>query len=570
MSPRGQLQFHNMLWRSNVGTRISIRDNIDKYRRAHPNKKPLVLVDLMFVDQIPIPGNNRDRKRRNICGPNLVDLEHYEHFFKFLQGECQADVVFFVDGPGRSNTSSDFNTDQRKPKDRRYENDINVIDMLTAENFQAIRKIQHIPTDRVLMDSIETLAKQYGTLWHSVQNKRYLEIAKYAQEMKAIAVLGKKCRFILLTEVNFWYLTHLDVTSMETIEIDPANLGQIGLETPEKRCLMATLLSKSFIFKWTATNISYLLNCLSVLQALPENIARQQYCDVARALFKDSYCDALVEDLIQSCEQQNLKSIQLSVQPNNLSTWEYDIISNSISNITIRLNDYRYWDAKGVKFSELLTGFYARAAGVLLTRKNQRTPQSRQLFIKQTHESFFNYHSLDVQYPDFKIMNSQLDAGTDLTEENINYLQFVFGVGDLPVERINRLINLHTWKLLDYITVYFMLKIMLFFQKKIMSSTIADSLLLAVENYSTHNAELDGIPPELDMEIFHVTFMYIRWRHYVRQSLIICGIPEALIDNRCRLDGVKVQNIYQNLRMHPEEIHKYDIGGFVQNDRFYD
>ncbi|XP_058825447.1 uncharacterized protein LOC131685608 [Topomyia yanbarensis] len=566
MEPQRHEQFHNFLRRMTPTQTVRIKDSIESYRNTHSNERPLILVDLMHLDQMV---TNKETRLRNICGPNLNVLQQFERLFRFLRDECQAEIVFFVDGPSSSDTFPDMVHYQPHHKDGRYDHDIEVIDLLNNGKSckQFLPRRLHIPTDRILMDSMKTLAQKYGILWHALQNPRYLEIAKYAVQFRAMAVLTKKMKFILLTgllPLKVWYVLELDLELMEVSELDTASVRrEMGLKTHKQRLLMTALLPGSFIGNCTTGR--NLVRVHNVVKKLPGNIERDQYCAAARAIFGDRYSEALVDDLQRACKYNDVQTFELSVQKDNQSSWEYDIINNRTSVITIMLNDYRYWDEKGIHFAQLVTEFYARAAGILLTRNGQGAPQSRQLYMKRSHESHFNNYSVDVKFPDpINITHTPVPEG-DITEESLDYLRFVFDIDALPTERIDRLVKSdNCWKLLDYITIFYMLK------KSIISSNVADSILLAVENYNTRNALLDKVPDELNMEMFHATFMYVRWRYYVREALVICGITEALIDNQCRLDGVKVQNIHQHCLQNSEAVNEYDTNGCVRQYRFYE
>lgn len=147
----------------------------------------------MHFDQIPT-GSRNETNLRNICGPDLSRLEKLKTVLSFIRDECQAELVCFVDGPdSRDNYAEHFENFNPDKKDKRYENDIRVIDGIQSQDY----RIFWAPTDRILFQSIKTLAKRYGKLWHAQKNIRRHEIARYAIEHNAMAVLSKQSDYLL-------------------------------------------------------------------------------------------------------------------------------------------------------------------------------------------------------------------------------------------------------------------------------------------------------------------------------------------------------------------------------------
>lgn len=161
---------------------------------------PLVLVDLMHIDKIQC-GERNDIRYRNVCGPHLGQVSYIESVFRFLYArQCQ--LVFFVDGP----TNRDLHEDQFSQyrtcrKNDRYKRDIELIDALFAPDVDykvALKAFKHIPTDRILFDSIVSMARNYGIVVHSLENPRSMEMARYVVDHPGtLAVMGKSSSVLL-------------------------------------------------------------------------------------------------------------------------------------------------------------------------------------------------------------------------------------------------------------------------------------------------------------------------------------------------------------------------------------
>ncbi|XP_038119397.1 uncharacterized protein LOC119769805 [Culex quinquefasciatus] len=140
---------------------VSIQERIEQFRTDHPDKTPLILVDLMHIDKLQ-HGQPKQNRYRNACGPNLAQLASIESVLQFLHRQ-QCRLVFFVAGPDNRDLQQDEHLNEFRtcPKDMRYDRDIGLIDALSAPNVnyrEAVDRFGHIPTDRILFDSIVKVA----------------------------------------------------------------------------------------------------------------------------------------------------------------------------------------------------------------------------------------------------------------------------------------------------------------------------------------------------------------------------------------------------------------------------
>lgn len=132
--------------------------------------------------------------------------------------------------------------------------------------------------------------------------------------------------------------------------------------------------------------------------------------------------------------------------------------------MTLMLNDLRHWESKDISLYQLLVNFYGRLAGVVLARHDRRHSEvspMRKIRIKKNHETPFGYHTVEVKFPEFEL-NSDLEASTNMINEwNWECFKFVFNLDSLPIGRICLLVDdeEQRLKLLDYITVYYLVKV---------------------------------------------------------------------------------------------------------------
>lgn len=161
----------------------------------------MILVDLMHIDKLQ-HGQPKQNRYRNAYGPNLAQLASIESVLQFLHRQ-QCRLVFFVAGPDNRDLQQDEHLNEFRtcPKDMRYDRDIELIDALSAPNVnyrEAVDRFGHIPTDRILFDSIVKVAKRYGSIVHALTNVRSLEMARYVVDHPdTLAVLGKFSTILL-------------------------------------------------------------------------------------------------------------------------------------------------------------------------------------------------------------------------------------------------------------------------------------------------------------------------------------------------------------------------------------
>lgn len=524
--------------RPNLPTKdVSIEQRIQQFRREHPDRKPLILIDLMHLDKIH---NDRylERRWRNICGPNLAELADIKSLLRFLHDQLQCQLVSFVDGPDNQDLHEEqFSEYRTGRKDDRYARDITIIDDLVASNGD-FRGLQgHVPTDRILFDSIVKLAKEYGRVVYALRNTRSMEMSRFAwdhQETVA-GVLGKSSSILLTTdllpssELRLWYIPELNVNSMTVTELHARKVwNEMNLLSKKKRLLMAALLPGSYVGNHAASeNIQEIY---SFVRGLPSNIGEVQYRAVVERLFAGT--DTTWEQLKLACELYDVTGITPSEQTHDqLTSFAHDIVHDRTSIITVMLNDYRYWkDKRNVDFYQLVVRFYGRLAGVVLKRNGsfEEPSTKRRIKIKRSHEVAFGREMIDVEFPAFDVT----------AVSNFECLKFILDFED--VTAIRRFVEApeNRWKMLDFVTVQYMIK------EGMIEQRLADAIMQTVEDCPTENVELVD---RLDMDAFHATFMYVRWRYYVREALANSGFPEDYIDDMCRLDGSRLQALVQQL-----------------------
>ncbi|XP_062561346.1 uncharacterized protein LOC134225361 isoform X3 [Armigeres subalbatus] len=360
-------------------------------------------------------------------------------------------------------------------------------------------------------------------------------------------------------------MAFLDVNTMTVSEMDHLTVcRRMGLITAEKRRLMAALLPGSVMGLHVLGDD--VTRVYDLVQATPEKITADVYRDIANRLFGS---EDKANELQKACEViYDTGKMQLSVQEKNID-YSYDVLANRTTTFTLMLNDLRYWESRDIDLYKLVVDCHGRMAGLVLKRAGLpcEPDTMRRMRIKRNHEEIFGYHLIKVVYPSFEVNVRSDDSTESISESNIECLKFVLDLAYLSMDRLILLVDNRPddkqSKLLDYVTVYFMV------QKNLVTSDMADVILLTIEQYSSDDEGLKRTPSNINMEAFHATFMYVRWRFYIHNILNICEFPSFCIDNEAHLDGVMMQNLYQSFVRNPQSLQEYNIEA-VRANRLHD
>lgn len=148
-------------------------------------------MDLFSFNKI-VNGN----KIVQICGGRYKQLQ--AHFEKFCQSivDAGAKLAFFVDGPHQAEKDEVW----LRRQNEHYENELRIFDGITnGLNVSSIvESVRDLSIGSVaVLSPLEELCKRFGYFHVSIQNECDLELAQYANEHKAMAILTNDSDFLI-------------------------------------------------------------------------------------------------------------------------------------------------------------------------------------------------------------------------------------------------------------------------------------------------------------------------------------------------------------------------------------
>lgn len=550
-----------------LATEISIQQKITGFRSRN-NKNPIIIVDLMYYDQLSgylhLSGTNV--KMADLCGLSRKRVSQLESFIANMKS-WGAELIFITNGPYLDISGQiipDADDSKGSSKDWRYDLQCGIIDYLSQVHYSEVAAdAKFIPIERIWTESVNKIARKYGKILWAWDNTRHQEIAKYASAHDVLAILSKNYALLLYSGTAFpkyklWSLVDCNVTKMSTMEFDPLTLRRtLKLSTQQIR-LLAALCDQ---YKDTPTFYSFVernrINQRFLFPSLADyvkktagNLLELDYLKVARDLFGELKYIEKFDEFKTVCESYDINKITLSSEQNNDSismqlkkqdSFNYDIYHGVTFLCSITFVDYRYWQMHGIDFYEIVMSLYRRISGVILQHKKD-TSLVRYIRIKRSHAEPYGVAEFEPEYPRdlcvpsldyiFSISGQTL---TTVPEFNMSLLQFITG---MPCHSLEFFCQTDQRpKLQDSYTLRYMVTL------NMMSRFEADIFLLAIQK-CRGTLDTPCLPKTLDTRAFHLYFTYIKMRTLIKHAFYSSGLDESFMDE-CYLDGVIFQNLFQ-------------------------
>lgn len=179
-----------------------------------------------------------------MCGMRSdVYFRRVRGFFQRLV-DAGAKFVFFTDGP----VQNDKQPTWMKRQNTKYEDHLAVIDKLEKHVPLSDLVKQPIPTTTMVASLIRAIAKEFGPVNTSIHNECDLELAAYATETNAFAIMADDSDFLIYPgQWRYWSIKHIDHDRLTTIAYNRAGLrAHLGL-SPEQLLLFANLAGNDIV-----------------------------------------------------------------------------------------------------------------------------------------------------------------------------------------------------------------------------------------------------------------------------------------------------------------------------------
>ncbi|XP_058465387.1 uncharacterized protein LOC131438965 [Malaya genurostris] len=558
--------------KNNLETKVSIHEKIMNYKR-HYNKDPLIIVDLMYYDQLGgyLHRSGVNAKMADLCGISRQRVQLLEDFVASIKG-WGAELLFVTNGPYLDVSGQivpDEDDNKGSSKDWRYDLQCAIVDYLDRAHYsQVAEDAKFIPIERVWTESIGKIARKYGKVLWAWDNTRHQEIAKLATVHEAMAIITKNYALLLysglaLPKFKMWSLVDCTSTKMETIEYDPLIIRRtLSLTTKQMRLLGAicdwyynTASFYSFLDRINVPNDRRTMfrDLAAYVKKTAGNLQELDYLKIARDFFGEQKYFDKFDDFKTVCESYNINKITLSTDQNNDSismqlkkqdSFNYDIYHGILFTCSITFVDYRFWQQHGIDFYELAVNIYQRISGVILQHKKDRS-LVRYVKIKRSHTEQYDMAELKPEYPE-KLCIPSLDylfslnglTLTTIPDFNMRLLEFVTGM-TLCRDAFDFFCKTDQRSYLqDSVTLCYMVEL------HMLERFEADIMLIGIHKCRREPVPEVDLPKNLHLRAFHLYFTYVKMRTFIKHIFYSAGLDDSFMDENY-LDGVIYQKLYQ-------------------------
>lgn len=204
--------------------------------------RPILAIDLMSLMVIAYPDKNDMLfgGRWKACADVLGKL------FEALTN-AGAELVFFQDQLVETSKYETWMVRQNL----RYKEHIEVIDRIdSGQSVDEIlkdfaEKLRGFPT---VVPLIETMATKHGILKFSVNKDNDVEMVRYANEHKALAILSDDSDFLIFKgDWNLWSIKDMDVKTLKTLEFNRKGLRSTLRLTDKQLSILPTFAGNDII-----------------------------------------------------------------------------------------------------------------------------------------------------------------------------------------------------------------------------------------------------------------------------------------------------------------------------------
>lgn len=363
----------------------------------------LIVIDLYGFTSIA----NRD-KVAQICGGRIKLLQ--DQFEGFCQEilDAGAKLAFFVDGPHQSQKSDVWYGRQ----DGNYANEMRIHQCIES-GLNANGIVSSLRDDSIgtvnLTRFLKDICERIGHFHTSVQNECDLELAQYAYQNCAMAVLGQDSDFLIFNGGwQYWSTDNLDLHTLTTICYSkPALCRDLGL-SQDQLCLFATLAGNDLVspdslkefhqsMRPHFKKFCYIADYVRGVPSLPRNLTKSNLEDIAWDCFGLGNVEN-VEKL-----QRSIQSYDVLRKLPNDDTKQLGYGENCVYFFQIGIPyplTLHYIDRRHVfsKIGDILLPLYQRQAGIVLQQAEPDTVKCSVIH-KLSHQDPFKEIFCNPEYP---------------------------------------------------------------------------------------------------------------------------------------------------------------------------
>lgn len=393
------------------------------YCRAHPGQKPIIVIDFLSLT-IGVPRRQEDV----ICGGrHKITLDEWRRILNALKStDCS--LVFFSDLKIQEGKIEEWCA-RRNEEFTIYTELYDLIECGTTLT-EIIR--QQTDQQRKALSStfkgMAVIASSYGEFISSVRHECDLEIAQYAKEHNALAVLTNDTDFLIFDgSWRLWSTQYIHVTKsnrLNTTEYNRHGLVNIFSLSQKQLPLFATLLANDFTHVYY-NQLARFYCSMGPMKFRIHNVARYVRRfrnnnlsdeDIKQIIYDVfGYVDANIEEIFRQSLASYKTDIPLvpiddTLEKKLLNTKMYRVYmtsNSSVEGLTMCYHDMRGYKADSI-LPMLQIGWMKRRRGIV-NRRNKNKSITFTLLAKKSIDEHFMPTTEENIYPDCKLSSQVAD-----------------------------------------------------------------------------------------------------------------------------------------------------------------
>lgn len=344
----------------------SLKIHILHVIRRNPNKKPTIVVDFKSLAYC-IAG----KKSEYICGGrHQATLKSWENILKQL-ARTQCKLVFFSDlnmSSSKTKTWMKRQTALFKEYKKFY---ISVSQFKNFDQIVTANAKKHLKPPNATHHDMETIAQKYGEFYYSAKCENDLELARYAMENDAFAIISNDFDFLIFDgSWRHWTSTGITEDSMDVTEYDRDGLLKSLKLTRKELFLFATVWGNDFakrLFETIDQAADFARNKSSLqVQEIIEELPNR---NINLASFQSSLNAFDVS--VHPSENQLVDPFELKLLHSSKKMYKfYMALMSPVQGISLLLYDMHESDPT-VNLAEIIVKWTQRKVGILHDRKHR-------------------------------------------------------------------------------------------------------------------------------------------------------------------------------------------------------
>lgn len=387
----------------------------------HPQQEAIIIIDAMTLTVLTARNQ----------GDILCGGRHHQYFSMFDQlfskiKSCDVKMVFFCDSNVHNQKIEQWlrrRNDDYARTIALYDqigDGISVADILGKQDDNAI-------TLTTVMNAVSTEALKYGEYIYVTQHECDLELAKYARDHNAIAVVSNDSDFhIFEGNWKYWSCKDIDLDTLDTIEYNRQALCDYLSLSYQQLPLWATLMGNDHTgtYSWELRNFHTrlgqikckFLNVARYVRAfrdLPFQFNQCTIDKIARDVFDRRINGQKRQSILDSIKSYDLDFIipeitdpllRQAVKHSSI----YSKLTSDIHKLTLSKCNFRYSDI-GKPYTDVMAAIERRAFGVIW-RERKKPQATFQLLAKWAHTENYCVRETLPLYPPENSMYKSVDA----------------------------------------------------------------------------------------------------------------------------------------------------------------